>query len=89
MHDDNFVVTGGTWGCHNDNLRYHQWQQRWHHDVSQFSVELGGDMFAMYVMYVLQIVELWKWEHLFLININAGFWIFIKCMVMTPISIII
>ena len=33
-----FVITGGTWGCHNDNLRCHHWWQSWHHDNSWFSV---------------------------------------------------
>ena len=33
-HDANFVVTGGTGGCHNDNHRCHQWRQSWHHDDS-------------------------------------------------------
>ena len=38
--DANFVVTGSTGGCHNDNLRCHQWRQSWHLDNSQFSVML-------------------------------------------------
>ena len=37
-HDANFVITGSTGGCHNDNLRCHQWWQSWHYDNSQFSV---------------------------------------------------
>ena len=37
-HDDNFVLTGRTAGCHNDNLRCHQWWQNWHHCISWFSV---------------------------------------------------
>ena len=32
--DGNFVVTGGTGGCRDDNLRCHQWRQSWHHDGS-------------------------------------------------------
>ena len=28
----NFVVIGGTGGCHDDNLWCCQWQQMWHHD---------------------------------------------------------
>ena len=34
-HGANFVVTGGTVGCHNDNLRCHL---IWHHDDLVFSV---------------------------------------------------
>ena len=31
-HDANFVITGDTAGCHNDNLRCHQWRHHsWHH----------------------------------------------------------
>ena len=37
-HNFNFVVTGGTTGCHNGNLRCHQRQQIWHHVHSWFSV---------------------------------------------------
>ena len=33
-HDANFVITGGTKGCHHDNLWCHQWWQSWHHDHS-------------------------------------------------------
>ena len=36
-HKTNFLVNDGTYGSHNDNLCFHQWQQRWHHDNSQFS----------------------------------------------------
>ena len=41
-HDANFVVIGSTGGCHNDNLRCHQWQQCWHHDNSRFAVYASG-----------------------------------------------
>ena len=37
-YNANFVVTGGTAGCLNDNLQCHQWPQSWHYDNSQFSV---------------------------------------------------
>ena len=37
-HDADFVVTGGTGGCRNDNLQCHQWWQSWHHNNSQFSI---------------------------------------------------
>ena len=50
MHDDNFVVTGGTWGSHDDNLRFHQWKESLHNDVSQFSVELEVDMPVLYAI---------------------------------------
>ena len=30
-HDANFVVTGGTVGCLNDNFMFHQWRQSWRH----------------------------------------------------------
>ena len=35
----NFVVTGGTAYCHNDNLQCHQWLQSWLHDKSCFLVQ--------------------------------------------------
>ena len=35
-HDADFVVTGSTTGCHNDNLWCYQWWQSWHHDNSRF-----------------------------------------------------
>ena len=35
-HEAHFVVTGGTSGCHNDNLQRRQWQQSRHHDNSDF-----------------------------------------------------
>ena len=31
-HDTNFVITGGTAGCLDDNLQCHQWWQSWHHN---------------------------------------------------------
>ena len=34
IHDANFVITGGTTGCRDDNLWCHQWWQSWHHDNS-------------------------------------------------------
>ena len=37
-HNANFVITGGTIGCHNNNLQCPQWQQSWHYENSQFSV---------------------------------------------------
>ena len=40
-HDANFVVTGGTVGCHNDNLRCRQWRQSWHHDNSRFPLVIS------------------------------------------------
>ena len=55
--DANFVVTGGTTGCH-DNLWCHQCQQSRHHDDFKFSVVIykmwktrndlnfGDDLFA-------------------------------------------
>ena len=35
----NFVVAGGTAGCHNDNLWCRQWYQSWYHYNSRFSVD--------------------------------------------------
>ena len=32
----NLAITDGTLGCHDDNLRCHQWGQSWHHDSSYF-----------------------------------------------------
>ena len=37
-HNVNLVVTGGTEGFHDQNLRCHHWQQSWHHGQSWFSV---------------------------------------------------
>ena len=37
-HDANFVITGGTGGCQNDNLQCHQWWQSWNHGYAQFSM---------------------------------------------------
>ena len=34
--DANFVITGGNGGCHDDNLKCHQWWQRSHHDNPHF-----------------------------------------------------
>ena len=36
--DANFVITGGTGGCHKDNLPCHQWWQSWHHDNPRISL---------------------------------------------------
>ena len=36
-HDANFVVTGSTGDCPNDNLQCCLWRQSWHHDNSQSS----------------------------------------------------
>ena len=40
--DIKFVVTGGTVGCHNNNLRWQLWQQRRHDDNSRISFRLMG-----------------------------------------------
>ena len=37
-HDANFVITGGTAGCHYDNLQCHQLRQSWYYDESVFIV---------------------------------------------------
>ena len=40
-HDANFVVvSGGTTGCHHDNLRCHHWQYSWHNEKFRFSVSV-------------------------------------------------
>ena len=39
-HAVKFAVTGGICGYHNNNLRCHQWWQRWLHDKFRFSVML-------------------------------------------------
>ena len=36
---DNFVITGGTVSCRNDNLQYHQWWQSCQIDDRLFSVD--------------------------------------------------
>ena len=35
-HDGNFVTTGGTQGCHNNNHQCHNWWEIWHHNQYQF-----------------------------------------------------
>ena len=35
-HEANFVITGNTAGCRNDNLQWSQWWQSWHHGNSWF-----------------------------------------------------
>ena len=43
-HGANFAITGGTAGCRDDNLRWHQRLQSWHHDDFRFSSScLGAD----------------------------------------------
>ena len=37
LHDANFVITGGTTGCHSNSLWCHQWWQSWHHGNYEFS----------------------------------------------------
>ena len=46
---DNFVVTGGTVSCHNDNLQYHQWWQICQIDHLLFSVNTARCM--LHVIY--------------------------------------
>ena len=46
-HDANFVLNGGTTGCHDDNLWCHQWQQSWHHEDFQLSA-LGCKAINLY-----------------------------------------
>ena len=41
-HDANFLITGSTGGCHNDNLQCCQWWQSRHHDHLQVSLEFCG-----------------------------------------------
>ena len=38
MHNTNFVIAGGTTGCHNDNLWCHQRWQSWHYDNPCYSL---------------------------------------------------
>ena len=52
-HNANFFVTGSTMDCHNDNLRCHHWQQSWHDDKAQFSVNLCKSML------IVICVDLW------------------------------
>ena len=35
-NDESFVISGGTAGCHHDNLQCHQWWQSWQYENSQF-----------------------------------------------------
>ena len=37
-YDANSAISGGTAGCHYDNVECHQWWQSWHHDNSVFRV---------------------------------------------------
>ena len=48
-HDANFVITGCTGGCHNDNLQWFQWWQRWHHDYSLALLDKYGSTFKGFV----------------------------------------
>ena len=52
-HNANFVATGGTVGCHIDNLRCHQWRQSWHYDNSWFSVWIFYAMIIRTLMMVI------------------------------------
>ena len=38
-HNANFVATGGTAVCQNDNHRCYQWRQSWHRDNFRFSMK--------------------------------------------------
>ena len=51
-NDANFVITGGTGGCHYDNLQCHQWWQSWHHNNSQFSMSMHTDSPRVYFVMV-------------------------------------
>ena len=69
----NFDVTGGTVGCHNDNLRCHQWRQSWHYDNSWFSVYVNSTLWFTHILrnanncyYVLLMFDcMWLTCHIF------------------------
>ena len=52
----NIDVTGGTVGCHNDNLRCHQWRQSWHYDNSWFSVYVNSILFDLHIFCEMPII---------------------------------
>ena len=66
-------VTGGTVGCHNDNLRCHQWRQSWHYDNSWFSVYVNSILWFTHILrnanncyYVLLMFDcMWLTCHIF------------------------
>ena len=51
FHADNFVFTGGTEGCHNDNLWCYQWHQ------GGIQITLG---FSVSVITVVPVMLMWK-----------------------------
>ena len=53
-----FVVTGGTAGCHNDNLRCHQWRQSWHYENYLFSA-VGSHRGVCLVMLCIKLYASW------------------------------
>ena len=55
FHDANFVIIGGTRGCHHDKLWCHQWWQSWHHD----------DYLCSNVIYTTHTTHQWQWWSLF------------------------
>ena len=69
----NFDVIGGTVGCHNDNLRCHQWRQSWHYDNSWFSVYVNSTLWFTHILrnanncnYVLLMFDcMWLTCHIF------------------------
>ena len=50
-YDANFVITGSTGGCHNNNLQYHHWWKRWHNPDSQFSESYFLDVLIIGLMF--------------------------------------
>ena len=72
-HDANIVITGGTAGCHDDNLQCHQWWQSWHHDNSvsrEFLILLfiqsyrtpGYITWAVYFTHKSSHFSRWRWH---------------------------
>ena len=74
-HDANFVITGGTGGCHYDNLQCHQWWQSWHHDCSWFSVSccfiLSLEALESWPMVVK--IQMWKFHQNLLLGYVTEF----------------
>ena len=63
----NSVVISGSWGCHDDNLRWRQWRQSWYYGHSRFSVMQFPHAYRMYKGYVYI-----KWDYTCINNIYVS-----------------
>ena len=84
--DANFVTTGGTGGCHYDNLLCHQLWQSWHHDNFKNSLFTTLTTVGYHSNGMQYLFDCMAWIHLPDIQ-GAG--IFIDISVVIPIIIFI